>query len=247
MFYLHFILSIFPTLKLASNMKRDEYGIILDETGDGGDSANREGLYALFSNERNPLDVFEVLPGWITRHPKQVPWDNPKNFSRDQLIPYVAGCYKQGQSDIVRRVFWAHAKRFFFCQNFERDIKGSTKYPWPHNFINDHGYAETKAFDFADILLPNDIGHLILCGRLWYFYWFLPLSYLFLALTVVTHCRFDESNDEGQILSECVIAGSFFVFLYKKLKPDWMLALANYWVIRRNMRDMYETIVKALS
>ena len=224
---------------------RDADGFIVDQTGDGGDTANRTGLWQLFSRHAEDLDAFEFFQnGILVRHPKQHPWDNPWNFSRDQLIPFVAGCWKQGRHDIVSRVFWRHCKRFFFCQNFERDAHGSTKYPWPHDFINDHGETERRQLDFADPLFPNDIWHLILCAKIKPLYFLAPVGYLFLTLAIIFHGLFNKSDDEGQIISQAVVGGRFFVWLYKKLKPNYQSSLYRYWVQRRTMYQMYETVYK---
>jgi hypothetical protein len=224
----------------------DNDGIILDITGDGGDSANREGLYALFAKTGDQTKVIAKLlcPGYLAvRHPNQVPWNNPWNFTRDQLIPYAAGCSKLGLISITRKLFISHACRLFFCQNFQRDYPGSWKYPWPHTFINDKGQKETRKFDFADILMPNDIWHLILCARLYPLYVFAPLGWLFLALAIFIHCKFDTSNDEGQLMAQATIAGKPFVKLYKLLRPYYQACLYEYWVTRRSMPDMYSIIV----
>lgn len=226
---------------------RDEHGYIVTHDGDGGDSANRAGLHALCtpSNAMTAkLRGYEVQPGILTRHPLQYPWDNPWNFTRDQLLPFVAGCWKQRHWGIARRVFWAHAKRLFFCQNFERDAPGTTKYPWPHEVQpNKWGKYEERSFDFADILMPNDIGHLILCGRMWYLYWLLPVTHCFLLFAVVGHCLWHKSDDETQIIAECIVAGAPFVRLYKRLKPTWRESLQRYWCGWREEQTLCSMII----
>lgn len=226
-------------------MLRFDAGIIVDSTGDGGDSANRTGLLGLF-DKAQPFEKFEVKPGLLVRHPTQSPWTNPWNFSRDQLVPFVAGAWKCGKQDLVKRVFWVHARRLFFCQNFERDVPGSTKYPWPHTFVNDKGEKETRSFDFADPLLPDAIWHLILCAELRWLYWFGLMGYPWLFLSLVIYCRFNTSNDDGQIISQCVRAGRFFVWLYKNMKPNWQAGLTEYWETDRQMGEMRDLIVRGI-
>jgi hypothetical protein len=200
---------------------------------------------ALFGSEEK-LAAFEIRPGLLVRHPHQEPWNNPWNFSRDQLIPYLAGCWRQKDHQRVRRLFLSHLKRAFLCQNFERDSPGTKKYPYRHRFLNDHGKKETRMFDGPDILAPNDLWHFILCGRLWYLYWLAPVGFIFLALAIFGHALFNRSDDEGQILAEACVAGPLFLWLYKTLKPDWKESLSRYWVERRNMTEMKERIIKAI-
>lgn len=224
---------------------RDQHGYVMDMTMDGGDSANRAGLLALFGSPEK-LHHYEVRPGWLCRHPFDEPWDNEYNFSRDQLLPFVAGCWKQGNHELVSRVFWAHAKRFFFAQNFERDYVGTKKYPYPHEFINDQGKLERRSFDWADPLDPSDIWHLILCAKIYWLYPFGVLGYPFLILSIIVHAYTNTSNDEGQLISKCVVAGKPFVWLYKCLKPDWHEALFQYWTVRRKMDAMCELITRSI-
>lgn len=224
----------------------DDY-IVCASNGDGGDSANRAGLLALFGYEED-LPEYEAFykTGVLVRHPRQYPWNNPKNFSRDQLIPFVAGLKTQGNIKLARRVFWSRAKCFFFAQNTERDVPGSTKYPYPHTFVNYEGQTETRKFDFADPLLPDAIWHLILCAELYPLYFFGLIGYPMLILAIISHCKLNKSDDEGQIISQCVVAGKPFVALYKWLKPDWKEALDRYWGGWRNMQEMANLIKEKL-
>lgn len=218
-------------------IKRDLNGFIVDDTMDGGDSANRAGLMVLFGEKIFLSDYLlfnskHELDSPCTRHPYQRPWNNPKNFSRDQLIPFVAGLWRQNRQDLVRKIFYAHIKRFFFCQNFERDWPGTTKYPWPHKVD-----GKWRMFDFADPLLPDHIWHLILCGKIWPLYWFGIIGYPWLILSIMINAM-GSSNDQGQIISQCVVAGRPFVRFYKWRTVDWKKRLATYWYFSRNQREI---------
>ncbi|MBC7371257.1 MAG: hypothetical protein H7326_06820 [Bdellovibrionaceae bacterium] len=223
---------------------RDQKGYLLDNhAGDGGDSANRAGLSELFGLAAEPLADYEIgLTGKLVRHPSQFPWNNPKNFTRDQLIPFAAGLWQSHQTALARRIFWSRARRLFFSQSTERDIPGSKKFPWPHQFINDGGQLETRRFDFADPLMPDAIWHLILCARLKPLYWFGLIGAPWLFLSVVGHCLLSKSDDEGQIIAQAVVGGRGFIKLYKKLKPDWQDSLERYWCGWRNMPEMAQAI-----
>jgi hypothetical protein len=71
-------------------LARDDMGIInqLEDDGklDGGDSAHRTGFAAFLNSQRDRdlLPRFESN-GVMVRHPTQVPWNNWKNCTRDQL------------------------------------------------------------------------------------------------------------------------------------------------------------------
>jgi hypothetical protein len=185
-------------------LARDDSGIInqLEDGGklDGGDSAHRTGFAAFLNSQRDKdlLPLFEkekdgVKDGVMVRHPTQVPWNNWKNCTRDQLIGYTSGCWRAGRLDINRRLLAAHATRFppFTCQNTERDYDGSTKNPpigdplGPHDVMylricagDDAAYTDwagqlglKAAIGYAmfqDIQVDqnNLILHCILCGRL---------------------------------------------------------------------------------
>ena len=226
-------------------IRRDSEGYIVDARLDGGDSANRVGLAALFGLPEKLKD-FEVSPGVLVRHPSQVPWNNPQNFTRDQLLPFTAGAWRMGLFEMNRRVFWAHFRRGFLAQNFERDAVGSVKKPWPHRFVNDAGKVETSFFDFADPLGLSDIWHLVLAGKIKWLYGFGILGFPALFLSIVGHALLNRSNDEGQIISKAIVGGSFFVWLYKFVKPNWKMALKSYWVDRRDMRELFELITSRL-
>lgn len=225
---------------------RDEKGFILDNSKDGGDSANRGGLLALAGGFEN-LDAYVDQDGWCVRHPYQYPWNNKYNFSRDQLIPFTAGLWKQEKHKTVRKIFWAHARRLFFAQNFQRDFPGSWKFPWPHSFTNDKGENETRSFDFADPLLPDSIWHLICCGRIYALYWFGIIGIPWFVLSLWVYCRFNDSDDEGQIISQCRVQGQWAVDLYYSWRSGLYVKLSRYWVWRRNQEEIYNAVREILS
>jgi hypothetical protein len=254
--------------------KRDYQGFIVDMTGDGGDSAHFAGMSALFGNMES-LEAYVIKSGDFIRHPTQVPWTNPKNFTNDQMCPLIAGLHSQGQSALVKQSFFKAAKRFFFQQNFERDQVGSTKYLWPHEFYKDsrpssltikktwswkefkfkgwlssnntkNYIVEDRTLDFADPIGISTIWHMILCGEIKYLYFLGLIGYPALAIAIMLHGLFNKSDDEGQIISKAMRAGRFFVWLYKKFKPDYSDALHRYFVLRRDMPEMYLSIISGL-
>lgn len=91
----------------------DTYALIVQRNGDGGDTLQREGMYAFgkwlrYSQESNTvviadpperrnsssvMDRLEIRPGVFVRHPDPSKWySNPATVSRDQLVPVFAYC-----------------------------------------------------------------------------------------------------------------------------------------------------------
>ena len=223
----------------------DRYGIV-DNNGDCGDSANRSSLWVQFENA-SAFDLSEfVFDGICVRHPVQIPWNNYKNFSRDQLIPLVSGLAVQGKYYLIEDIFFRTAARLFFAQNIERDYPGSVKLPWPHEFWNDKGMPEKRAFDFADPIFPDVIWHMVLCGRIWPMYWFAPLGFMWFILSLVVYCRWNDGDDDGQIISQCAAHGKWALRAYRFLRPRWEQRLWAYWRIRRNQIEIYAAITRAV-
>lgn len=216
---------------------RDDVGLVVDSTGDGGDSANRAGLLAICGKPEN-LWCYVDSEGLCKRHPIQRPWNNPWNFSRDQLLAFTAGLKSQDNTDLARKILINHAKRLFFCQNFQRDVPGSWKFPWPHTFVNDRGEVETCNFDFADPLFPDHIWHLILCAELRSFYFFAVIGIPWFVVSLWYFCHFDTSDDEGQILAQCQVQGKWAIRLYEKWRTGFWGKLKAYWFERRQMLEM---------
>lgn len=222
-------------------------GVPVDNgANDQGDSARAWGILQLVQYTGEPLCPPErFMAGWglARRSPAQIPWNNPWNFTRDQLMCLVAGFYVLGRYDLIRQLFWRHLLRFFFCQNFERDYVGTKKYPWPHSFINDKGEREFRWFDFADPLSFDQIWVLIRAGRLWYLYPFgiigLPVFYVKLLLM---NSKSHADVELNQLFCQCFIAGKFFIKMFKDI-PDWELSFKKYWCGWRVSCEIAEKLI----
>jgi hypothetical protein len=229
---------------------KDNLGLILDNNGDAGDSCNRTGIYYGFSKDAdNKLNYFVNYNGICVRHPIQSPWNNPKNFSRDQLIPLIYGLSKdKSKRKIIKSILWATAKRLFFCQNTERDYPGTIKYPWPHKMaggdVKDNG--KWRMFDFADPIAPDTILHMIICGRIYWLYPFYLIGLPWFILTLVAHCKLYGGDDEGQMISLCAAHGKWALRLYRKWRIDYRDRLWQYWTVRRDQQELYELLYSAV-
>jgi len=126
----------------------DAYSVIVQKDFDGGDSLQREGMYAFGKKLRynstdntitltppasrriasvDVMDNFEVKPGIYIRHPDHLRWySNPDTTSRDQLLPVIAYCAAYEDHPRLWRLFKATAQRGFFAQNTIRIGEGET-------------------------------------------------------------------------------------------------------------------------
>lgn len=213
-------------------IKLDANGLPVDGTGDGGDSAVRAGILKFTGFMPNLItERYHKGEGLLVRHPTQRPWNNPGNFSRDQLMCLIPAL----SPDTVKKVLWSRIKAFCFAQNFERDAVGTTKYPYPH--VVD---GEKRWFDYADPLLPNHIGAMVLRAKEWRLYWMLPVAYLLHVLFLVLHAK-GKHYEENQTIAECTVYGT--LGLYKKLKPHWKDVSAEYWG-KRGEKEYHDMLVK---
>lgn len=196
------------------------------------DNVTRDDVALLLTYEKD---------GIVVRCPYMAPANNPNNCTRDQTKMLVEAYRKIGRPDIVRRIFWAHFRRGFFCQNSERDKPLSKKYPFPHSFYKDSyptyetktpfnnvkfrpGFViEKRLFDFRDPLGPNDIWQMIVAGELKWFYWFKPIGMFFHRLAL-KHTTKGEFN---QLIAECSALGTL-----KDLNENWKMETIAYWKVR---------------
>lgn len=218
---------------------KDEKGFPVDQTLDGGDSAVRMGILSMAdvgdARFRIHKYVLKGDPFKCVRHPFQDPWNNPKNFTKDQLKLLVAGLVAAGETDLCRQIYFAHKKRGR-CQNVERDAVGSEKKWYPHSFFKDsipstitvparfdwknfkfthpveielayqyYEEIETKLFDGPDILLPSDWEFLAVAGGLKR-----PGGFglWFHRQALKFHAKNPENEEQNQMVAECYVLGT---------------------------------------
>ena len=88
---------------------------------DFGDSSRSTGIMATFGSYLDKLIIIKHHKGdgVLIRHPYQQPWNNPSNFSRDQLIPILSGLSATKDERIIKLVIYACIRRVFLCQNLD--------------------------------------------------------------------------------------------------------------------------------
>lgn len=211
---------------------RDEHQIIVQHNPndpnykDGGDSSRATGIMALCGSEKDKKIILKhyIGKGLCVRHPYQPRWSDFRNFSRDQLILLVAGLLAAGYYFIVRKIFWSRFRSFFFCQNTHTNDGLKKKFP-----------------DGADILSPDVIWHMILCGRMWYLYWFFPVGILFQFLVLLFNCFVTPWREQNQTFALMSVSG--LLPLYLRLHPDFEKAMKDYWCKWRSQEEVFEKIM----
>jgi hypothetical protein len=219
---------------------------------DGMDSCVRQAIITMCNSHfKNWALMCEYeRNGYGVRHPHESPANNRWNFTGDQLAMLIAGLHAAGDVKAIRRLFWRHVKRLGFCQNFERDVTGSTKYLWPHTFYKDSKpnpttvlwpaklqplpgvVIESKKLDFADLCSPSRFGMMIVGGRIWWLYWALPLCRGVNRLNICATAR--STHDEmNQLIAECSVLGTIETF--KRIIPAWHKRSEHYWSVRNEI------------
>lgn len=213
----------------------------VNSTLDGGDSAMRAGIM-LLTGMPYAFDPskYEISPGWLTRCPDQGPdWTNRLNFTRDQLLPLMAGLNKIGRHDIARRVALMHILRLGFCQDFQKDIPGTWKCPWPHTYAD----GTYSAFNFADPTTPADWWLMIVAGRLYPLMLLFPICLIFMWLSILMSVNNKEQN---QLIASLSAYPKFMRRFYLILVPNWSTYNRAYWETR-NEGEYAQAIAKMLN
>jgi hypothetical protein len=110
-------------------MHRDQWGLIVQADGDGGDTCQRTGMF--YFAKFLQLDI--LLPPWwwkddflaaalhmdadgtIFRHPYQPKHNDPKNVSRDQSDPYIIALSSYCPDAIKFKQIWSRFKSRWLC------------------------------------------------------------------------------------------------------------------------------------
>lgn len=134
----------------------DAYALIVQQDQDGGDTLQREGMYAFgkwlrYNKNKNVLivdeiperrdpaaimDKLEVRPGIFVRHPDPWKWySDPDTTSRDQLVPVIAYCGAYEDYARLGRLFKQTLKRGLFAQNTKRAGDGPRSWKMPDTML----------------------------------------------------------------------------------------------------------------
>ena len=188
------------------------------------DSSRLAGMMALCNHPLTPdLSKYIVLNDQGVRHPTEFPANNPKNFSRDQLLCLLAGLYKQGRIDICIKLHDAAKARGWWAQNIEDDVPGSTK-----------RFADWLAFGNR-LVLAKAAGKR---GNI--------LGYPWLVLAILFNAIFTPIKESNQLLGQLFIMGPRWMKFYKLVTPKWQQALRDYWSGWRGEPELAEMLINKL-
>lgn len=108
----------------------DNYGLLVQSNGDGGDSCNRSFAYCYFTGKKadKVYAELETAPGLLRRSPHPGKWYSmPERLSRDQFIPALACLIRQQNKPLLERVAGRHARRgYLFAWNTRRNFQYPT-------------------------------------------------------------------------------------------------------------------------
>lgn len=210
----------------------DNYGLPRDRGAtDSMDSARLAGMMALVGHRDTPDLRRYVVNGLGVRHPEFYPANNPWNFTRDQLLPLASGlCTQLHIYAGSRDLYFAVKNRNWRCQNIEKDFPGSRK----------------KFPDGADFLLPHHIYFLSICGGINPGIILSLVGQIFMFIDILFNAVFFSKRESNQLIAMILILGPFWVRLYKKLTPNWRLAIENYWSGWRGEKELAKMIIDKL-
>jgi len=223
---------------------QDANGFPVESHMDGGDSSTRAGIMAFTGLFQDPsvkgfnFSAYEVNhpgtligTGWFKRHPTQVPWNNEWNWTRDQMLCFMAGLSHLKHRSVVRRCLLHHVIRLMFSQDFQEDVVGSWKYPWPHDYLL---YGDTqpthKSFDFAEPTLPHNWWVLIWGGRVYPLMILFPVCLLFLIGFLFFTRKVN--SEQNQAIAMLSTYPKWVCKLYVKINPNWNTYNHYYWDVR---------------
>lgn len=213
---------------------------------DFGDSANKIGHLAFCNSliDQNNLHFFENGNGVMVRHPTQIPWNNPNNCTRDQLIAYAAGCWRAGQNEIVQRLLREHEKRtnilgLPLCQNTDDNCPNTTKKVT---------LAGVELFVETDILAPHHIMFLRICSGDKEAYKD-PIGQLFLQLDIEATTK-DVTQEKNQLIVMAIVCGR--LDLYVQVHDNYKENILFYWdnhvngFDQKDQRQIGEAYIKVI-
>lgn len=194
------------------------------------DSAHAAGMCTVFgvpSFNSNCLTSYILPNGMAVRNPDEYPSNNPLNFTRDQMVPLVAGLRLINRQDLVKTLYDAAVARGYRAQNSEADVPGSTK----------------KFPNGADLLTPSVMNHLRICsgqkptllGKLW------------LMADIVFYGLFTPMAEPNNIIVMSLTAGPFYTKLLNKTSPKLNLAVIDYWSGWRGEPELAALILSKLA
>jgi hypothetical protein len=260
----------------ALESNRDENRLLVQNSGDGGDSLQRNsheailrglaraynGNPSLFFNQA-VMNQFEVGFGLYVRHPDKSKWySNPNNCSRDQIGIAAQSMVVTQDTARLWRLTLRILSRFGFMQNYymgtdvptREEVNKTVSLRWP-KFIRSHIVTlKTKIapYRIPDIITPGMIATIIRGLNLWILY---P-ALLFLDIFMLGDLYFRKKNVwdiDNMTASQIMIANYKYptpvARLVKRMyaQTDYKERIANYYKDGiPPLGDMYVKVAKEI-
>lgn len=194
-------------------IKRDEFGLIVQKDGDGGDTCNRLGLFYSALTVLVETDDLGLPPsvglfadrailtgnlpnGRYCRHPDKTKWySNPNNVTRDQMAPMECALALNGQRAALKAHVALRAKRGMLHFSTQDQVEG---------------HPNAVQYKLPDLCSPQELA-VIIRGMGWK--WLRPLLVL-LDLFLLRELYLVEDARDGQIVINTAVA--------KQLSPTFV-------------------------
>jgi hypothetical protein len=194
------------------------------------DSAMLAGVMATFSYPTFPKEIcckYIIQTGLgefqAVRHPVESPANNPKNFSRDQLVCLATGLYFAGRIDLCTILYVNAKNNGWRAQNVESDVPGSAK----------------KFPDGSDWLSPSVRNHLRICagakpsliGKAMFF------------IDLLWACFVDSKHETNQLICMAMVTHPWHMRFLRKFHKDLKANIINYWCNWRKENALANVII----
>ena len=200
---------------------------------DFGDSSRLAGVMALVNHPDTPdLSLYVIEKDGQSlgvRFPLEDLFNpgsnNPLNFTRDQLLPLMAGLHKQGQQNVNKRLLDGIVSRGWRAQNIERWEPGSEK-------------------RHADIFSPSARLAIVKSAGVKPSPALFITGYSFLLLDVLWASIMPKKFEINQTIAVAYLLGLLPII---RLIPDFKEKLTYYWGGWRNEPELAQQLIELIS
>lgn len=187
------------------------------------DSCRLAAVMAVIKHPKAPEMLNYLIKDQGVRHPTS----HPNNFSRDQLMPLVAGIYAQnGKSSYAKKLYTAAISRGFRSQN-THDIFGNKK-SWHQG---------------PDIL---NFFHMLVLGTASNIYvpiWLRILGKANAVIDIAYNAVFTQLREPNQLILSLYVLGPKWLKFYKTVTPGWKKAISIYWAGWRDEEGLAQNMI----
>lgn len=186
------------------------------------DSCRLAGMMAITKHSDAPKMTSYLILDQGVRHPSS----NPNNFTRDQLIPLMAGLCSQNKIKEAEGLYGAALFRHCRAQN-THTLDGKEK-PW---------------YSGADILTPLHMLVMAKAARKTNYIWEV-LGRLNAVVDVFYNAAFTPERESNQLICCLYVLGPRWLSFYRLITPKWENSVINYWTGWRGEPELAEKIIR---